>query len=667
METRPAGLWDSSITAALAAARSASPSEIRVDSGEICWLESRPAEGGRTVIVRKSLSGKISEILPPPFSVRSRVHEYGGGAYAAAGGVLYFSSAGDGRLYRLESGQKPRPLTPEGDFRYADLSPDPRRGRLLAIREDHRGPGFPINTLISVDLRGRRPVEVLFSGRDFYAAPRISPDGSRIAFLAWNLPDMPWDGTELWTAGLDGEGRPGPPEQVAGGREESIFQPRWSPSGELYFVSDRTGWWNIHRLEGGGIAPVCPMEAEFGLPLWSLGVSTYAFTGSGRLFAAFCRSGIWRLAEIPLPEGRPREVDTGYTEISGLEGRSDSVVFLAASPRRLPAVVEYRPGRDPLSLPSPPKGERVPESCLPGCLGVQNRPDSPLPVRGRGARGEGAKIDPGLISDLEPIEFPTGVGETAYGFFYPAANPDFGLPEGELPPLLVNPHGGPTGAGSTALNLKTLFWTSRGFAVLLVNYRGSTGYGRTYREALNGCWGEADVEDCLNGARWLAERGRVDPGRMAIRGSSAGGFTALLALTRSDLFRAGAVYYGVSDLELLAAEDHKFESGSLTRLVGPYPERRDLYRDRSPLRLARRISAPVIFFQGEEDRIVPPEQTARMAAALKEKNLPAEVVYFPGEGHGFRNFESIRRALEAEYAFYRRFLLGGSGRRAAVK
>jgi dipeptidyl aminopeptidase/acylaminoacyl peptidase len=629
-----AGLWESPITPARAAARSAAPSEVRVDGGDIYWLESRPAEGGRAVIVRRDSSGEISEILPPPFSARSRVHEYGGGVYAAAGGVVYFSHDADGRLYRLDPGQTPRPITPEGDLRYGDLSVDQRRGRLLAVREDHRRPGLPVNELVAVDCRGGRRVEVLFSGRDFYAAPHLNPDWSRIAFLAWSLPDMPWDGTELWTAELDKEGRPSALRKVAGGREESIFQPQWSPAGQLYFVSDRTGWWNICRVAEGDIVPVCPLEAEFGLPLWSLGSSTYAFTGDGRIAAAFCRKGIWRLGVVSLPEDKLREVDTASTEISGLTARDGSVVCIAASPRAFASVVEYSPDLDRFEV-------------------ILGAPLTPDPPRGRGP-GEGVRIDPDFISLPEPVEFPTGEGRIAYGFFYPPRNPGFRLPEGELPPLLVVPHGGPTGAASTALSLKTQFWTSRGFAVLEVNYRGSSGFGRAYREELDGLWGVADVEDCLNGAKWLAGKGLVDPSRMAIRGSSAAGFTALNALARSDLFRAGAVYYGVSDLELLAADDHKFESGSLARLVGPYPERRDLYQARSPVHFAGRISAPMIFFQGEDDRVVPPEQTARMAAALREKKIPAEMIHFPGEGHGFRSATAIQRALEAEYRFYGR-------------
>lgn len=614
----PAGLWESPITSVLAANRSAAPAEIRIDGEDIYWIETRRLEGGRAVIFRRSVSGEVAEILPPPYGARSRVHEYGGGAYAVSAGTVYFSHGFDGRLYRIDPGLVPRPITSEDDLRYGDLQFDPSRNLLLTVREDHRHPGRPVNTLVAVDGEGKGPAGVLFSGEDFYAAPRLSHDGARIAFLSWNLPDMPWDGTELWVAELDGRGSPISSRRIAGGRNESIFQPQWSPSGELYFVSDRTGWWNIYRWTGKEIVPVCPSSAEFGLPLWSLGSSIYAFTGPNRIVAAFRRKGIWRLGVISLPGGRLREVDTGYTEITGLQGRPGSAVFLAASPRTLPVLVEY----------SPEKGR----------------------VEALGEREE--SIDTGLLSLPVAIEFPTGDGRTAYGFFYPPHHPGFRLPPGELPPLLVVPHTGPTGAASSALSLKTQYWTSRGFAVLEVNYRGSVGYGRPYREELDGRWGEADAEDCWNGAKWLAGKGLVDPGRMAIRGSSAGGFTALHSLAREGVFRAGAVYYGVSDLELLAADDHKFESGYLYRLIGPYPERCDLYRARSPVNFAGRISAPVIFFQGLDDRVVPPEQTARMVRALQEKKIPAEAIYFPGEGHGFRDGETIRRALEAEHDFY---------------
>ncbi len=636
MKVSPAGLWQSPITSALAAAASAVPGEVRLDGPDTYWLERRPAEGGRSVIVRRAPSGEASDLLPPPFSARSRVHEYGGGAYAVHRGTAYFSHGVDGRIYRLDPGGSPRPITPEGEFRYGDLHCDPRLRRLLAVREDHGSPGPPVNTLVAVDGEGGGPEEVLFSGRDFYAAPRLSPDGREIAFLTWDLPDMPWDGAELRTAELDGEGRPGEIRLVAGGRGEAIFQPEWSPRGELFFVSDRSGWWNIYSLKDGKIAPVYPLEAEFGIPLWSLGGSTYAFTGPGRVVAAFCRKGTWRLGVIDLLSGRFREVESGYTEIGGPAGRDGSAVLVAASPRSLPAVAEYFPDGDRFEVLD----------------------------AGKGGTGE---PDPGLISSPEAVEFPVSGGRTAHGFFYPPKNPGFRLPPGELPPLLVAAHGGPTGAASAALSLKVQFWTSRGFAVLEVNYRGSTGYGRGYRVELDGLWGVADVEDCRKGAEWLAGKGLVDPRRMAVRGSSAGGFTALGALAGESPFRAGAVYYGVSDLELLAEDDHKFESGYFRRLVGPYPERRDLYRARSPVNFAGRISAPVIFFQGEEDRVVPPEQTGRMVEALEKKNIPAEAIYFPGEGHGFRGGETIRRALEAEYAFYRRFLIDKTGNTGFVK
>ncbi len=622
----------------MTAARAAGPSEIRVDGEDIYWIETRPQEGGRSTIVRRCASGEVHSILPPPFNVRSRVHEYGGGAYTVRAGTVYFSHYGDGRIYRMDPGALPAPLTLAAKLRYGGLTFDPGRNRILAIREDHRQPGMPVNTLVAVDAMGSGEGEILFSGEDFYGFPCLSPDGKQIVFITWSLPDLPWDASGLWRADLDGSGRPLSCRRVAGGPGEAIFPPRWSPRGELYFVSDRTGWWNIYRLSGEEIEPIWTAEAEFGHPLWSLDASTYAFIPPDLIVAAFCRQGIWRLGVLSPDEGLCREVSTGYTEISGLAGRPGSVVFLAASPRTLPAVVEYHPARDKIEV-------------------IRSGP--PVPFLSP-ATGEGEGAGPGLISLPEPIEFPTGERGVAYGFFYPPCHPGFRLPEGELPPLLVVPHSGPTGAVSTGLSLKTQFWTSRGFAVLLLNYRGSTGYGRAYREELEGRWGEVDAQDCLKGAKWLAGQGLIDYRRMAIRGSSAGGFTVLSALARDTLFRTGAVYYGVSDLELLAGDDHKFESGYSERLVGPYPEQRDLYRRRSPVNFVARISSPVIFFQGEDDRVVPPDQTARMVEALRKKKIPAEVIYFPGEGHGFRAGETIRRALEAEYQFYLRYLIDGS-------
>ncbi len=623
----PCGSWTSPITTGLIASRSIGLDEIVLDGDDIYWLETRPAENGRCVIVRKTPSGEISDLLPPPFSARSRVHDYGGGAYTVSGGEIFFSNAADGRLYRLSPGGTPRPITPEGNYRYADLVFDPRRRRLICVREDHTGESpLPENTLVAIDPDGRRPVEVLFSGNDFYSSPRLSPDGVRLAFLTWNFPRMPWDGTELRLSELDGDGLPGTARLLAGGPAESVFQPEWSPKGVLYFISDRSGWWNIYKTKKDGIIPVCPLEAEFGLPQWNFGMSTYAFLSEEEIVCAFARKGIWTLGILSAATGRLREIPTPYTEITGIRAGGVGVpkaAFIASSPVSLPAVIRYKPGKETMEI---------------------IRSESEV------------EFDPGYLSSPSPIEFPTGEGETAYGFFYPPRNRDFSPSDGELPPLLVVMHTGPTGASGSALKLKIQFWTSRGWAVLDVNYRGSTGYGRKYRRRLYGQWGIADVEDCVRGAAFLARRGLVDRDRMAIRGGSAGGFTTLCALAFHDIFRVGAVYYGVSDLELLLEDTHKFEAKYLDTLVGPFPERRDLYYNRSPVHFPDKISCPVIFFQGMNDKVVPPVQTAVMVEALRTKKIRVKALYFDNEEHGFRRAETIRQALAVELFFYSRVL-----------
>lgn len=618
----PYGSWKSPITTDLIVSRTIGLDEIRLDGDDIYWIESRPEEDGRSVIVRRTPDGKTSDVTPPPFNVRSRAHEYGGGAYTVAGGVVFFSHCEDGRVYRLDSGSPPRPLTPAGDYRYADLLFDQRRRRLICVREDHTGDSrLPADTLIAIDSGGSGEVVVLASGRDFYSTPRLSPDGERMAYLTWDLPSMPWDGTELWVAELSQAGSPGPARMVAGGAEESIFQPEWSPDGLLHYVSDRSGWWNIYRETEEGVEPVCELAAEFGLPQWVFGMSTYAFASEGTIICGYTRDGIWRLGAISTATKRLREISSPYTDITGIRAGSGKAVFLAASSSTPAAVVRYD------------SGNREMETL---------RSESSI------------VIDPGYLSLPETVEFPTGNGLTAHGFFYQPRNRDYAAPRGELPPLLVIMHGGPTAAATNALTLKVQFWTSRGFAVLDVNYGGSTGYGRDYRRRLYGQWGVVDVDDCANGARFLVRQGLVDGDRLVIRGGSAGGYTALSALTFRDTFRAGASYYGISELELLTGDTHKFESRYLDRLIGLYPARRDIYLERSPINFPGRISCPVIFFQGLDDRVVPPAQTEMMVEALRKKGIPVAAIYFEGEAHGFRRAATIKRSLDAELYFYAR-------------
>ncbi|HEY3841288.1 MAG TPA: S9 family peptidase [Bryobacteraceae bacterium] len=620
--TAPFGSWKSPITSDLIAARSIGLSEIRLDGDEIYWLELRPHEAGRTAVVNH---GSGQDLLPAPISVRTRVHEYGGGAWNVVNGSLYYSNFQDQRLYCLDRGAaEPRALTPEGPFRYGDGLIDPIRREWLGVREDHSAPGHESsNTIVRI---GAGETRVLLSGHDFYSSPRLSPDGRSLAWLQWDHPRMPWVGTTLSVVRLDHEGMPeGSPVAIAGGERESVFQPEWSPDGsELFFISDRTGWWNLYRYSFNtqqGHA-ILPMEAEFGQPQWVFGLATYAFAGRDRLVCSYTAKGLGRLGVIDLTSGRLHDLDLPYTDVSSVRAHGDRVVFRGGS-ATLPAsyvVLNLKTGRT----------ETLKQSTAVA--------DDPSLAR--------------YFTRVEAIEFPTVGERTAFALYYPPFNPDYQAPADEKPPLLVKCHGGPTAAASSTLDLRTQYWTSRGVAVLDVNYGGSTGFGREYRERLDGTWGIVDVDDCVNGARHLAEQGLVDGRRSVITGGSAGGFTVLAALAFRDHFAGGASHYGVSDLTVLARDTHKFESRYLDSLVGPYPEREDLYRQRSPIHGATQLRAPVIFFQGDEDMVVPPNQTEMMVEALRRNGVPVGYFLFGGEQHGFRKAENIKRSLDAELYFY---------------
>jgi len=626
LRTAPYGSWRSPITADLIVSETIGLGSPVGDGQDICWLEMRPMEGGRSVLVRRSPGGHTQDVTPAGFNVRTRVHEYGGGAFAVREGVVYFANDTDQRVYRQGAEDRPRPITPAAALRYADFALDPARDRLICVREDHRGGGRePENCLVSlsVDADGNDPGRVLVLGADFYASPQVDGDGSHLAWLSWDHPDMPWGSTRLWVAELDAAGELGQPVPVAGGPGESVFEPRWGADGGLYFVSDRTGWWNLYRWRDGDAECLHPMEAEFGLPQWVFGMSTYAVLGDGRLACAYSRQGRWELALLDPASGRLTAIETPCTSIQGVAAGPGGVLFIGGSPGEPDGVVHLYPDTRAVSVL-------------------------------RRSSSVALDLDLDYISRPEAIEFPTTGGRTAHALYYRPKNADYRGPGGERPPLLVKSHGGPTAAASTTLNLATQYWTSRGLAVVDVNYGGSTGYGRAYRERLDGQWGVVDVDDCVQAARHLAERGEVDPGRMAIRGSSAGGYTTLAALTFRDAFQAGASHYGISELESLATDTHKFEARYLDRLVGPYPEARALYQARSPIHFTEQLSAPVIFFQGLEDRVVPPNQAEKMVAALRAKGLPVAYVPFDGEQHGFRQAANIKRALEAELYFYGR-------------
>lgn len=615
----PYGAWKSPITSELAVGEFVYPHQISIEDDQVYWIESRPLESGREVIVRWSPGGTPQDCTPEGFNARTRVHEYGGGDYVVKDGVIYFSNFEDQGLYHHQIGTEPRPVTSHEDIRYADGIVDPDRSKLICVREVHTGSGEPINELVAVDL-GRVGVgEPLVSGNDFYSSPRLSPDGAQLAWLTWNHPNMPWDGTELWVGEFLVDGSLGKVERVAGASDESIFEPEWSPDGTLHFVSDRTGWWNLYRWRNGEVEPLAEMEAEFGLPQWTFSRTLYGFETDERIICAFNKMGVWHLARLDTETKTLEEIETPYSEIWQVAVSSNQIVFSGSSPMEPISVVR---------------------------LDFTGRQLEVL------HRSRKVTIDAGYFSMPQAIEFPTEGGRTAFGFYYPPQNRDYVAPSDEKPPLIVMSHGGPTSSTAIALRYGIQYWTSRGFTVLDVNYGGSTGYGRAFRERLEGQWGIVDVDDCAFGAQYLVEQGKIDGSRMAITGGSAGGYTTLAALTFRDIFTAGASHFGVSDLESLVKHTHKFESRYLDKLIGPYPQEAAIYRERSPIHFIDRLSCPIILFQGLEDEIVPPDQSERMFESVRAKGIPTAYLPFEGEQHGFRRAENQRRAMDAELYFY---------------
>ena len=609
----PYGTWASPISAERVASASRRFGQVQVDMDHIYWVETRPDEGGRSVLVCCDMENQVWDMVPSDFNVRSRVHEYGGMAYVVQNGIVYCSSGVDGRVYRVEKDVQPIPVTPEGSARYADFSISPDGQTIFCVRECHGAGDEPINDVVC--LRDGR-VEVLVSGNDFYASPKISKDGHRLAFLTWHHPNMPWNGTELWVADWT-NGQIKNLQHMTGGAEDAIFQPSWGQDGRLYFVSDRTGWWNLYAWGAGTITSLWKKEADFGLPLWVLGMATYAEVGNGHLVCAYIEEGMATLEMLHLPQENTQSFDLPFSEYSSVTAQGDHVAFVAGCWNKTPAVIRL--------------------NALTGQYEI--------------VRQNEHVIEDAALSCPQTICYPSLDGNFVHAFYYPPHHETTeGIPS-ENPPLLVKCHGGPTGATTQTLDMGIQYWTSRGFAVLDVNYRGSTGYGRAYRRALDGQWGVFDVQDCVAGAQYLANEGRVDGFRLLIRGGSAGGLTTLCALAFYNVFHGGASYYGVSDLASLAKITHKFESQYLNRLIGE-DHFETLLRERSPVYAANHISAPVIFFQGTEDPVVPPVQTQTMVDALKLGGVPVACVMFEGEMHGFRKAENMVYALKAEYAFY---------------
>jgi dipeptidyl aminopeptidase/acylaminoacyl peptidase len=623
----PYGSWSSPLDAATVAAAGVRRSEPGFVAGALVWLESRPAQGGRGVLVARTPDGAVRDLTPEGFSVRTRVHEYGGGAWLADGDAVVFSNDDDGRLYRQQPGAEPFPITPEPAvpraLRYADGRPTPDGGSIVCVRERHDGAEVT-NELVAVPAGGDGEPRVLASGADFYSFPRPSPEGRLVCWTQWDHPRMPWEGTELWVAPLLPGGGIGDGARVAGGERESIFQPAWDADGRLHFVSDRSGWWSLYRLSDAGEAePLAEEEAEYGYPQWVFGLSSYAFLADGRIACIRAQHGADRLVLVDPATRAIEDAGLPYTSL----GRSPAVVsdgewvaFVGTTPEAGPAVVLYDPeGGD---------AERVSEA------------------------GD-AQIDPAYVSVPRAIEFESAGGRRAHALFHPPASRDFAGPPGELPPLVVESHGGPTAHYKPELDLEVQYLTTRGIGVVQVNYGGSTGYGRAYRELLDGQWGIVDTEDCVAAARHLVATGEADPERLAIRGGSAGGYTTLCALVfEPEAFAAGASYYGVADAEAIATGTHKFEARYLDGLIGPYPERADLYRERSPIHFVDRLARPLLILQGLEDEVVPPAQAELIVASLEANGIPYAYLPFEGEQHGFRRAENVVRALEAELSFY---------------
>lgn len=615
----PFGSWPSPISAEMVALGSMSISSPRIQYDDIYWIESRAAEKGRLVIMHWD-KNTLREINPTPFNARTNVHEYGGGAYLVSSDAIYFNHLVDSQIYQVRPYTLTIPVTRGKNVRYADFIIDKKRDQLISISEEHSSSPIDhadnvINRLIAITLDGRGKETILAEGYDFYSSPRLSPDGNKLAWLCWNHPNMPWDGTELWLAEFDEAGQITNSRKVAGGDSESIFQPEWSPDGKLHFVSDLTGWWNIYQLADNGLIPLCRTDAEFGRPQWGFGMSTYGFTNADEIICTYSREGIHSLASLGVRSGTLIPFTTPYTDISDLQVGKDFVVFIGGSAMRPSELVK---------------------------LDLKTRDIEVI------AKSVDKLPEQNTLSISEIIHFPSSDERTSHGFFYPPVNSAYKGPENARPPLIVMSHGGPTSATTNTLKMSIQYWTSRGFAVLDVNYGGSTGYGRAYRESLNGQWGVVDVDDCENGALYLASQGQVDKEKLIIRGGSAGGFTTLCALTFRNTFKAGASLYGVSDLIALSADTHKFESRYDQRLVGD----RRLYQERSPINFAEKISCPIIFFQGLDDKVVPPAQSEKMVKALEANHIQVAYITYEDEGHGFRKAENIKRTLEAELYFY---------------
>jgi dipeptidyl aminopeptidase/acylaminoacyl peptidase len=620
LDTAPYGSWRSPITAEFITTGVTGLSALASHDDALYWLESRPAEAGRTTLMTLH-DGAIKELTPAPYNVRSRVHEYGGGAYAATPGGIFFVNFSDQNLYRANlDGAPPTRITAgTAETRYADFVYDERHARLISVME-RPGPNEPENCLVAIDV-ATGVVTDLVRGHDFYAAPRIAPGGAQLCFLSWDHPNMPWDGTQLHVGEFDAGGALMNDTIVAGGAAESIVQPEWMSAERIVFASDQSGFWNLYSYDSSGIYCIYSDAAEYAAPAWSFGARHFVALGPRHVVAQRIHNGAATMSIIDIDRGIATPLPSDWQVFDALTVSGGRIYCIAGRSDRLQAIIWLDPA-----------GHDTGTVAAAGRLGVDSR----------------------WFSTPESIEFATRDGQFAHAYFYAPHNPEFTALPAELPPLLVMSHGGPTSAAQRSINFRIQYYTSRGWAVVDVDYGGSSGFGRAYRTRLDGNWGVVDVHDCEDAVGHLARAHRIDPNRVAIRGSSAGGYTTLAALTFGETFRAGASHYGIGDLEALARDTHKFESRYLERLIGPYPQARDVYVARSPIHHVDRLKCPVVFFQGLEDRIVPPNQAQAMVDALRRKQLPVAYVAFAGEQHGFRQADNIKRALDGEYLFFAR-------------
>ena len=615
------GSWESTITTDLILNNSVSLGEISLFGDDIYWVEMRANEGGRYVVVKQTIDGKKTDAIPSGYNARTRVHEYGGGSYLVTNRGVVFSNFDDQSLYLVDANNVCKKLTIQEDCRYADIIYDKYRERLICIREDHSERAKEaVSSIIAVSLLESGNEIILQCGADFYSNPRLSNDGQKLCWISWFHPNMPWDNTSLFTSEINDVGQIGKASLVAGGDiNESVCQPSWSCDDILYFISDKNNWWNLYRLGENGIECIIKLDAEFAVPQWSFRESNYDFIDYNSIISIYRQQGLAYIAIINTDKKTFETLSLSYTEIESLVCKKNKAYFLGSSPTEFKSIIEYDIEKKIVNV-------------------IQ--------------KSNAICLDKEYISVGESISFPVDENKHAHAVFYRPQNRYYTGLDDEKPPLVVMSHGGPTGESHNGLKMVVQFFSSRGFAVLDVNYGGSSGYGREYRRRLNGNWGIVDVNDCSKAALYVAEEGWVDKDRLAIRGGSAGGFTTLAALAYTDVFKAGASHYGVSDLEALTKETHKFESRYLDTLIGAYPETQEIYKERSPVNAVDRLSCPVIFFQGLEDKIVLPNQAELMVDALKLKGIPVVYVAYEGEQHGFRQAKNIKRTLESELYFY---------------